>query len=443
MKSINLFQPYRPDSLSERHENRLTWAYLALLKYVPLVRTTFVDLLREKSRGSNVPIPSYTLLESNDFALETQRSNIDDQRKEIHQNTGNLFSVLITDEPRLNTDTATHRSSKAIYDGILTYGGDWVFVIENKPFHSSTSMASEQLSPFLEGENEFEVQPDVIKLLWRELVEPLHVLLEKNITDATSRLMIEDFLEYMLDEYEQLNPFDKFSRCSGREYLLNRRCTAIMKCVAGKDRVTYHKGFQNRVKLDWGAATDVFLGSHLGEQGQEVFLSIFPGNTVTQARNFFQNVDRNKFLGLEQSGWDVWKDLHFAFMAANQVWANSQLPVAEYFDYWKKNQTEIKQHKRSDGSFKKLFNQLEGLRFLSPQNLTELNEKFEMTQRQTINVCPGFGLHYRWPLDKAVQLDDSGQFELEFKARVNQVFATWGQQLPEGFIIEEAAHVSS
>src|SRR5690606_30905425 len=69
--------------------------------------------------------------------------------------------------------------------------------------------------------------------------------------------------------------------------------------------------------------------------------SIYPADTVGQAREFFQRVDRDAFLALESHGWEIQPNLHFSHVQKHIVWAQSSLGVAEYLDYFLANSDQI------------------------------------------------------------------------------------------------------
>ena len=83
------------------------------------------------------------------------------------------------------------------------------------------------------------------------------------------------------------------------------------------------------------------------------------GDTIKQARRFFENVRVDEFLVLEEKGWIIEPNLHFAFMAKHLCWAKgTTVSNRDYFEYWH-GEGEIGQIQRDPAGFKALFQQLQ------------------------------------------------------------------------------------
>jgi len=67
---------------------------------------------------------------------------------------------------------------------------------------------------------------------------------------------------------------------------------------------------------------------------------------------------------------------------------------------------------------------------IDPADRKELEDEFDHTRRQHVNVCPGFRLSCRWDKDSALSYDDAGQLTDEVAARTRTALKTWNQDLP-------------
>ena len=72
MERLNYFAPYQ--SKSPHEEDQLTRAFLVVLRYIPLVRANFIDILRQLSieAGNENRIPDFLALEQSDRSIKTQ-----------------------------------------------------------------------------------------------------------------------------------------------------------------------------------------------------------------------------------------------------------------------------------------------------------------------------------------------------------------------------------
>jgi hypothetical protein len=172
----------------------------------------------------------------------------------------------------------------------------------------------------------------------------------------------------------------------------------------------------------------LWLHPKQGADGQQyIELSIYPGDTVTQAKAFLSRVDVDKVYALAEQHWGVWPNFHFAFMATNLHWGHVSLGLKEYLEFWKHNQDRIGQVRRDQ--FLPLFEAFHKDGLLGEDDLPELQKKTTETRREVINICPGIGLAYRWSLDKAAELDRRRELEKQVYERASEAVATFEGKL--------------
>lgn len=421
MDHLNFFMPFQ--SLPQKHEDQLTRAYLVVLKLVPIALSVFVDLVRSKPMPDGNEIPPITEMTMDEVVWQTQVTR-------ISQTKGRLVSIAITDADRPQPPVNVKDSDRgARYDGVLSFKPDWIFVLENKPHDAYGDDANRQMHPNLGANSEVVVEPVGIKLSWREIIERLVALLQRQLVQGAEWAIVDDFLGFVDECFPHLNPFTTLDICKDNEHLLGKRCRNIMEQMKLGD-VSDHKGWKPGIKLNSGAMREVSLYPEDCEIKEwRITLGMSPGDTVTQARKFFGSVKETEFLSLVDRGWTIAPNLHFAFMSTNLVWASRAMPLGDYITFWLNSFDLIRRETRDERGFRDLFQSLCEKGLISEDNISELESKFTNTNRNHVNICPGLNLSYCWPRNDACELDKKGKLVDDVKSRVLEALATWNQTL--------------
>jgi hypothetical protein len=403
------------------------------MRFVPLVQAAFLDLVRESqtaAKSENI-IPAFSALESA-CSIQTQISS-------ISQEEGTLISVLMTDEHWTQQNIIEASDRGARYDGLICYPSSWILVIENKPW--SDNVWEGQLLPNLAAGSKVHIDQALAVVSWRTLIERLSSLLERKLIHGAECLIVEDFFEFVDNNFFYLNPYGSFSLCKGRKFLLQKRCVSILESIVAPDSVRVKRrqgGDFSFIELAAGAATDAYFYPDrdyvdTGENGEwSVAINIHPGDTIRQARKFFENVNKDEFFGLEEKDWIIKPNLHFAFMAKHLCWAKgTKVSIRDYFEYWC-GEAEIGQYARRPDpeGFQAYFQQWLNDGMISTSDIVELEKHFTNTERQSINVCPGFSVSFIWSKTEAERIDNQqGRFKEIVSARISEALTTWGQRL--------------
>jgi hypothetical protein len=416
MNHLNYFVPY--ENRSPNHEDQLTRAFLVVLRLVPLVQVAFLDLIREEqlSKGITRAIPPLSAMR-NIVEIETQVGT-------ISQSTGTLVSILMTNERWVASEPVRVSERRARYDGVLSFEPDWIISIENKPW--SVNVWEGQLSPNLSPKSEVEVSPVPIALTWDLVIARLGDIRSQGMLGWAEEGLLDDFLEFLDDNFKYLNPYKSFGVCKSDKYLLSKRCSAILHELA-PGAVRYHRGFSDYISISSGPARQVYLYP----DKESILLGFWPGDTVTQSREYFGATDRDAFLNLAKKGWTIEPNLHFSYRASNLVWAETRLSVQDYFDFWNHHKEKIRQFKRDDPEFQCLFRELRDQGLISDEDIPKLVKQFLESKRDHLNVCPGFKVMFEWLLTEAEQTDVAGKFVSLVKSKMQDVLSTWGQTLDE------------
>jgi hypothetical protein len=203
------------------------------------------------------------------------------------------------------------------------------------------------------------------------------------------------------------------------------RCKAILETIA-PGRVKYsERGGVYYIKLPpGGAALWVYLALW---DDDSIGVRIYPGNTVSQARKFFERARKQEFFGLESKGWKIQPYLCFCYMAWGRPADGNKLSLEQYFDYWASE--EIRQVRREDNGFEDFSQRLRAHGLIDARDQRYIKQDFIKTKRDFVNVCPGFELVFAWPRAEANRLDRDQRFVEAVRARANEALGTWGQTI--------------
>ncbi len=416
MNHLNYFEPYK--SKGPHHEDQLTRAFLVVLRMVPLVQTTFIDLIR-----------SYQILNEHDRVLPTltepqmKLDNIQTQVKNITDSQGYLVSLLMTNKNWTPETKIENVDRSARYDGVIYFDSDpkWILVIENKPW--SENVWEEQLNPSIAEDSEIEIVEDPVGIDWKEVIEHLSALLQKQLVHGAEALLIEDFLTFVDTHFGYLNPFSKFSICKDDPYLINRRCVRILESISIGEVQGQH--------IELGSndlpARRIYLGIKREQDNNWcIELKIHPGDTMAQARALYESLNTDALQDLTNRGWNIDPNLHFSHIQKHLYWTNTPLDLEAYINFWEQNPQMISQVNRDSSDFCDFFLQLLQDELISCEDVSGLEENFTKTGRSYLRTCPGLSCIYRWNREEALRLDDSEDtFIDEVRQKITRLLETW------------------
>ena len=424
MDKLNVFEGkpgYHPGT-----ENRLTWALMGLIRLSPIVCAAFLDLIREKQER---PISGFTILRERECIVHTQVGTL--LAKE-----GRLVAIGITKEGR-EVDTEIHPEDRdAIYDGVVTFIvpegrrhelNSLILTIESK---LGPEVEAWQLNPSEESlgeEHQIDVDPQAVILKWRDILSTLTDLELRGLISPTEKILIRDFIDYVDKHHPQLNPFDHFSVCRNDLLLLNRRCEAILRKIDPNQ--AWH-GSSPIISVDKAYAfKQIWLMAEEqdGRDSWQITLNLWPGDTMSQAREFWKKVDTDKLLALQKKGWRLKRNLHFSFAGTHLYWADTKLPEGDYIKFWKSDMMKIDTLYRESDSFRTHWNRLVEQSLISDDDVEPLEKVSTQTRRDRIFMSPGLGVCYTWRAKKAGQLDREGIFIDDVKKKIREATECWGE----------------
>lgn len=420
MNRLNIFNYYR--NLEANHENILTRNFLILIKNIPLVETMFFTMV-EKEMSNFIDLPSFAIGDLSTEEINTQKVGDSKQVKNILDGR-RLISIIISDD-KLEDEVKIQSSDRgAVYDGLILADPSLVFIIENKP--SKDNIWLEQLKPNAEG-IDLEIIKEPCCLSWRDLIDGLNKLLQRNSIYGLEKQMLEDFIEYIGENYPWLNPYTNFGLCKEDLYLLNRRCQAIMAEIefkGQKNQVHYHRGWKHYIESGENTIRKIALDANETDKELTIDLWLYVGDTMSAAREFYEMMDIERFLALRDKGFQLNKNFHISAISTNLLYLDGSVTLEEYIYYWKEEYPTLKQVQRgeNESGFKKHFKMLEDNKIIDSSAHRQIEKKIYHTKRSSLNICPGLGIKYSWKLEDAINLDENNKFKKDFEEKLQMVF---------------------
>ena len=407
MARTNLLKPF--SSLPPQHENRLTWAFLVALKYDPLLQ----NLLRELVESKLPP-------EAREHRNFWEPARVLTQTKELDPSTSRLVSVLLTDETI--QDVRVRWSDRdAVYDGVIEFPDGLTLIVENKPSHGN--VWEEQLSPsrssFSGDVRDGLLHDSAICLEWSEVLESVLKYADSRIPPFSSREISLDLLSFMEEFHPDLTPYRTFGLCGNRPQALRRRTMRLLDALAGK------AGLESRD--DWYLFRPRKIAERVGvwaEPEATLKVSLWPADTVGQARRFYEEVDRTAFLGLD--GWEVGPNLHFSYMNKHLIWTETTWAIARYFDYFADAQLQL-YGQMNEARLVPLAEQWEDEGLITREDRGKIEGQFNSTKRETLNVIPGFSVSRVWNLNTVIELEEQGELEADIINALAIPLKIWGE----------------
>ena len=432
MDKHNLFDGYlhcQPGT-----ENRLTWALMNLIRMSPMVRAAFLDLVRERQireRQEEQPVPALATLRERECVVRSQIGS-------LVATEGRLLAIGITAEGGEVDAEIRAKDREAIYDGVVTF-----IAPENRQHQeeSLTITVESKLGPVVgswqlmpsksdlldeEGEeNKIKVDRHAVVLAWREIVSALSDLHLRGLLSPSESVLVQDFVYYVATNHAELNPFDHFAVCRDDLNLLNRRCEAISRAIDPEE--AWHRSTPI-IAVDSLAFKQIYLSTEEVGGSWQIVLGLWPGDTMAQAREFWQKVDAERLRELQGKSWSLNPNMHFSFMTSHLHWAKTPIAVSDYIALWKSGEIEIASLYRDDsGDYQHNWERLITKGLISQDDVTHLQQVTTDTKRDRISMSPGLALSYSWSAERARQLDRDGAFTKKVKERIREATETWDE----------------
>ncbi len=421
MNHLNIFNAYK--NKSNNHEDELTRSFLILVKNIPMVQVMFFEIIRKE-----MPEESISSIAGGDLSVEevyTQLSDTNDIFSSGLVDGRTLVSIIISDDKFEGEANVQNEDRKARYDGVALCNPSWIFIIENKP--SKENIWTRQFNPNIPENVDVTIVDKPCCLSWRGILSGLNALIQNNMVRGIEQILIEDFIEYVDNEYAWLNPYTTFEVCKGNTYLLDKRCISAISnfLIKGKRaEVKYHRGWKHYIESGRNTVKQIALDSSKNGEEWSITVWLHAGDTMSAARESFENIDIDKLLELKAQGFKIETNFHIAYRSSNLLWFDGGLSLEEYLSYWKKEYKNLRQIKRPE--FLSYFNELESNGMIPAQDRSTIQEKIINKNYPNLNICPGLTMTYTWDSKTAISLDKSGKFDEDFTKKVTDAFNVIG-----------------
>ncbi len=399
---LNCFSPY--EKSVAWHENQLTRALLVVLRHSPICHQAWLDLIDSERKLYDLPRA--------EFATQRQRILRDDPAVPEGDAVPGISVWLTPGAPEVQ-QAVQSSDRQQILDGIVTYGGALVVVIENK---ITTAGVTEQPSHLNLHGAPVLFEKTSRSVTWQRLLGVLSDLMERELISGPERLLVGDFLEFVEQNFPAIGPYSTLRRCGDNRFRLQRRLDSIqgkaLRTEVGKSEGWRDTAGTKKIFMAWlGLSTDE---SH-------VCLRMFPGDTLGQSREFYGDAASvADVLALRGDNWSIEPNFHWGFMATGYAWTKTPLPVDQYCEYWVREMPRTREINRSD--WEAYWKTLEAAKIVDPSEKAKFDAEFSNTQRQKAHPRPGLGCEYRWLLKEAKAIDDLGDKFIEtVRGRVNQL----------------------
>ncbi len=357
--------------------------------------------------------------------VHTQLSNTNDIFSKSIIEGRTLLSIIISDDKLESEEKVQNDNRQARYDGVILGNPSWLFIIENKP--SKDNIWLGQLNPNVAEDADVSIIEEPCCLSWRSILSGINSIIQNKMASGFEELIIDNFIEFVDNEFPWLNPYTNFSVCKGNLYLLNKRCVSVMsnyQINGNFPEVKYHRGWKNYIISGKNTVKQIALDANLYSQEWEINLWLHAGDTMNAAKETFKKLDVEKLLELEKQGFQLSKNFHVSYRSSNLLWFEGTLSFEEYIRFWKKEYSNLKQIKRAD--FADLFNELEDKKIIVSEDRSNIKEKILDKRYDKLNICPGFLMKYTWKDEDAIRLDKSNMFDADFKDKVEAAFSVIG-----------------
>lgn len=421
MNHLNIFNAYKHKS--NNHEDELTRSFLILVKNIPMVQVIFFEMIRKEMNEEN--IESIASGDLNVEEIYTQLSDNNDVFTSGMVDGRTLVSIIISDDKFEGEASVKQDDRKARYDGVALCSPSWLFIIENKP--SKENIWTGQLNPNIPEGIDIKIVEKPCCLSWRGILSGLSLLMQNSMVNGIEKILVEDFIEYVDNEYSWLNPYTTFEVCKGNTYLLDKRCILAMFkfIIKGKNNdVMYHRGWKHYIESGRNTIKQIALDSSKNGDDWNITVWLHAGDTMSAAKESLDKMDIDNLLKLKAHGFDVKSNFHIAYRSSNLLWFSGSLLLEDYLKYWKKEYKNLRQIKRNE--FTSYFDNMENIGIIVAEDRSRIQEKIMNKNYPNLNICPGFTITYTWDSKTAINLDRLGKFDKDFIQKVTDVFNVIG-----------------
>ncbi len=423
---INIFEPFTHKPA--HHEDTLTRAFLIILRAVPVAHAAWLHLVGEGHRRNEGTGPLGLLHELPTPSIHTQVGSLPHPVERV-------VSLLQTNEHYFakNEVKASDRGQR--FDGVISYPPKLAIVLENKlwagtVWEGQLSINLGELTSGLDATQPPDLDPRPSCVTWASIVDAWANLLQANALGPAERVLVDDFLELVERHFDHLRPFSRVGMCEDSEFRLRRRARNLLVDLVGENAVDDHRGWGTCVLLPKpNGAAATMIGFFPNDPGTDLRIEVALGDTLKQSRALYERFDYSATVqALVKAGWETQTNLHGMHMTKGLFYPAPVSDPERYWSLWPEHLEWIRPWPRKE--FTELF------ALLLEQGLARADERpsfdasFTDTNRQSINLCPGFIVRFRIPFNQAATLDEQGRLEDTVWQEMQRVASAFDLELP-------------
>ena len=269
--ALNFFMPFR--RLEPNHGNQLTRALLVVLRLSPMAHAAWLRLVARDLDLQRLPAAGF----------HTQTRSVRSATDEDEP--AEFVSVFLTPEAPLSGGGVITESDRSqVLDAVIDYGGELLMVIENKVAEDDARQARELICQpgarvrLADGQ-------EAVVVLWRDVLETLIALRERNLVAGAEAAVLDDFLLYTEDHFPDLGPFRTLSLAHGNRFRQSRRLRQLLGEAVDLDAVIDLYG--PYIETPAGDAIGAKTYLRMTDNETEVGFALYPADTLSQARAFY------------------------------------------------------------------------------------------------------------------------------------------------------------
>ena len=418
---MDLFNPF--SSTKPKHENRLTWSFLTMLKYDMYLQKYIYDAVTTQ-------FPQFPQLPAIHNTWEPAHISMETSRIDESIQPQQLVSVLLTDEKIQNKIKVKWIERDARYDGVISYPNGLTLIVENKLDHGN--VWEEQLSPSQNAISDncreiVSLHDLAICLEWPDILEAVLKYSDSEIASFGNRNIARDFLSFTEKFHPNLTPYRTYILCGNRESALNRRTVCLVDTVAKKSGLEVHNRYNYCLDRPDGIARIIAFQIVINSNRNtwNLRIDLWPASTASQAYNFCESLNRSEFLNLDESKWIVTPNLNFSFRGTKLYYPTNDWNSESYMEYFFGQ--EIRYGRNNSSELEEL------LELWSENGLIRCEDTLKIKQifqnRKFFDINPEFSVYREFNSEIVIRMESQDRLEKYIIESLAVPLATWGEDL--------------
>ncbi|MEJ7656807.1 MAG: hypothetical protein WKF33_07245 [Thermoleophilaceae bacterium] len=373
--------------------------------------------------------PSLALTELPPATFTSQRRSVRSGADQAGDPEGpRVLSVFLGPEAADTGEVVRESDRGQVLDAILRYGAELVVVVENKIVEADDWQARN----INLGTQSARLDSAQVPVAWRDVLEDFMRLLERGLVSGAERSVLEDFMDYVERYFGGLGPSRTLAMCRGNHYRQERRLRTLLTEATGIEAAVRRSGALEQsvpfIELP-GAHTVKTAYLHMKDDEDAVWLTLFPADTLRQARTLY--TDRaavKRLLALGERSWELTPNFHFGFIRRNLAWSRPSpelAPVKDYITLWQSEIGSSVSIPRK--AWPRYLDCLIEKRVAAHDYQETFDRAFTDTDRESATPRPGLRLVHSWAIADAERRDTERRLVDEVRTKINEALQALGE----------------